>query len=275
MYKIAVLMTVHNRCQQTLRCLESLKSQKLGDFSIEIFLTDDGCTDNTAQQVRTCYQKVHIIEGDGTLYWNRGMLAAFRAASQMNPNYYLWLNDDTLLIDDAVIRLLAASASCNNQSIIVGSTFGNDGKITYGGRQDDKKHTIIEPQSERCVACKTFNGNIVLIPSYVYDRIGYNDSYYHHSFGDIDYGLKATKQGLTNYIAPGFYGKCERNNPVPLFRRRQYPLIKRYKLLYSPLGFNPLEDFHLNRQYSPLWKAIFWFLKLHINVLFTKDHIKY
>ena len=51
--KIAVLLTCFNRCQKTLKALDSLykaaevfnekDSMKL---NLEVFLTDDGCTDN-------------------------------------------------------------------------------------------------------------------------------------------------------------------------------------------------------------------------------------
>ena len=47
---IAVLITCYNRKDKTLLCLESLfKQQGLGiDFSLAVFLVDDGSTDGTA-----------------------------------------------------------------------------------------------------------------------------------------------------------------------------------------------------------------------------------
>ena len=274
---IAILLTVHNRKQKTLQCLRLVYEQKLSTYSIFVYLTDDGCTDGTVEELRLRYPKVNIINGDGTLFWNRGMYTAWQAASKSNPDYYLWLNDDTKLFEDSLEWLLYFAEQTNGESILVGSTLSNglNKVFTYGGMDGAIKHKRIQPDDNVMKKCITFNGNIVLIPRNVFSKLGFNDFYYRHSFGDIDYGMKATKYGLVNYIAPGYYGICERNNPIPLFRRRCYSLIKRYKFLYSPLGSNPFEAFHLNVKYYPLYKCIWLFLKLHINVLFTVDHTKF
>lgn len=273
--RIAVIMTVHDRKAKTMNCLKQLFTNVQSNFIIDCYITDDGCTDGTVEAVVETYPQVKIISGNGSLFWNRGMLKAWQAACLDKPSYYLWLNDDTLLFDNALSKLMITSKKFEDKCIIVGSTCDNSGNLTYGGREYNRKHSIVNPDDKHCIPCKTFNGNIVLIPGAIADKIGLNDPYFHHSFGDIEYGLRATKAGVNIYIAPGFYGTCERNNPIPLFRRAKYSLVERYKLLYSPLGFNPCEDFYLNAKYYPLWKCCLWFVKLHLNVLFPKDHTKF
>lgn len=274
-FKIAVIMTVHNRKEKTSNCLTKLFANKSNNMLVECFLTADGCTDGTEEAIKSLFPYVKIIKGDGSLFWNRGMYKAWFEASKGNYDFYLWLNDDTLLFDDALPRLLFIAQRDKCETIIVGSTCDKFGKLSYGGRKGNRMHTLIPPDEVRAVSCDTFNGNIVLIPSTVVIKIGINDPYFHHSFGDIEYGMRATKNGVYCKIAPGFYGICERNNPVPLFRRVKYSVFKRYKLLYSPLGFNPCEDFYLSKKYYPLWKCCLWFVKLHLNVLFPKDHSKF
>ena len=71
---IAVLLTVHDRKNKTLRCLENLYKQVLPNYlRLDIYLTDDGCTDGTPEAIKRQFPKVHIIKGDGNLFWNRGM----------------------------------------------------------------------------------------------------------------------------------------------------------------------------------------------------------
>lgn len=273
---IAVIMTVHNRKEKTISCLSYLFQNKSTDFLIDIYITDDGCTDGTKEAVSERYPDVTIIQGDGSLFWNRGMRLAWAYASKEDPDYYLWLNDDTELMPDALSRLLNSSLRMEDKSIIVGSTYisSKDKKLSYGGRLKKHNNPVVEPDNTECVQCDTFNGNVVLIPRSVFEKLGYNDNYYHHSFGDFDYGIVAGLKGVRSYIAPGYYGYCGRNNPIPQFRRKCYSVIKRYKLLYSPLGYNPFEDFHLNRKYQPLLLCVWYFIKLHINVLFAVDHTK-
>lgn len=270
-------MTVHNRREKTVACLTQLFTMTLQDIKIDIYLVDDNSNDETEQEVKKRFPQVTIILGSGNLFWNRGMRLAWEHAAKYNPDYYLWLNDDTQLLPDSIVRLVNCSKELSDQTIIVGSTYAskNNKVLSYGGRLKIHNNPFVMPDSNRSVPCDTFNGNIVLIPRYVFERVGFNDDYYHHSFGDFDYGIVAGLKGIKSYVAPGYYGYCERNNPVPRFRRKCYSLPERYKLLYSPLGYNPKEDFHLNRKYQPLWKCIWYFFKLHINVLFAVDHTKY
>ncbi len=274
---IAVLLTVHNRKNKTLGCLRGLFSQdNVSNCAIDVFLVDDGCTDGTSDSVKKEFPNVHIIEGDGNLFWNRGMRLAWETAAKYNPDFYLWLNDDTTLMSDSITRLLTCSKQLQDKSIVVGSTYASkeNKTLSYGGRLKTHNNPFVIPDSEHAIECDTFNGNIVLIPHSVFELVGFNDNYYHHSFGDFDYGIAAGLKGVKSYVAPGYYGYCTRNNPIPCFRRRCYSLVTRYKILYSPLGYNPIEDFHLNRKYQPLCLCIWYFIKLHLNVLFTVDHIK-
>ena len=74
---VAVLLTVHNRKNETLRCLSCLYSQESQlIYSLSVFMTDDGCTDGTIEAVRDKFHDVRIVKGDGSLFWNRGMLKA-------------------------------------------------------------------------------------------------------------------------------------------------------------------------------------------------------
>ena len=104
---IAVLITCHNREEKTLNCLTQIFSQLYdkNKFSVTVYLTDDGCTDNTVPEVKKRFPQVHIITGDGTLFWNRGMYVAWKAAEKYDYDFYLWLNDDTFINNDTSIAL--------------------------------------------------------------------------------------------------------------------------------------------------------------------------
>ena len=83
---IAVIITCHNRKEKTLHCLTNLfeakKAYGHNEVRLAVFLTDDGCTDGTAEAVDQLFDRheIHIIKGDGSLYWPGGMRAARREA---------------------------------------------------------------------------------------------------------------------------------------------------------------------------------------------------
>jgi GT2 family glycosyltransferase len=138
---IAVLIACHNRKDQTLNCLQALFNQiGMGiAFKLEVFLVDDGCTDGTAEAIRQQFPQVTIIKGTGNLYWNRGMHLAWKVATETNFfDYYLWLNDDTFLFENAIKKKLEAAEETQNQAAICGSTFSLESKkISYGGNSKE------------------------------------------------------------------------------------------------------------------------------------------
>ena len=63
---------------------------------------DDASTDGTSDAVRQTYPQVKIFSGDGNLFWNGGMWGVFSEAMKDEPDYYLWLNDDTIIYPETV-----------------------------------------------------------------------------------------------------------------------------------------------------------------------------
>src|SRR5690606_4621218 len=94
-----VLLTCFNRREKTIQSLGALFAsiKDVPDICIEIFLVDDGSTDDTAYTVERSFPSVKLIYGNGKLFWNRGMIKAWKQASQHDFDFYLWLNDDTII----------------------------------------------------------------------------------------------------------------------------------------------------------------------------------
>ena len=60
MKQIAVLLTVFNRKEKTLLCLKNLYQQTLpNEYRIDIYLTNDGCTDGTPEAARAIPASEH------------------------------------------------------------------------------------------------------------------------------------------------------------------------------------------------------------------------
>lgn len=263
--KLAILMTCHNRKNKTLQCLEHLYNQiSIENIDFDVFLVDDGSTDGTSVAIKKQFPKVYIIKGNGKLYWNRGMYLAWITALK-TPDWdaVLWLNDDTVLISGALQRLVDY-AKMYRGSIIVGSvcSFEDRNIYTYGGYQE--KNVIIRP-IDKAIPCNFFNGNIVLVPMEVSDKIGILDYKYRHAVGDFEYGIRANKNGINCYAIPDI-GRCDRNGNYVKWMDRKYNVFTRLKLLYSPLGNNPFEAFYYYKNIS-LKKAFKVFVYVHLKTI--------
>lgn len=261
--RISVILTCHNRKDKTLECLDHLYSQhNQGVYTIEVFLVDDGCTDGTGEAVKKKFPGVNVIKGDGSLFWNRGMLLAWdHALKESTCDAVVWLNDDTMLKDDAMSIVLNC-AQKHPGAIIVGSVADSEGVISYGGYQ--VKNVLLRPEQKELPCC-LFNGNVVLVPREVSDKIGLLDKKFSHAMGDFEYGRRASRRGIECFVTP-VLGQCNRNGDYVRWMDTKYSLVKRFKLLYSPLGNNPIEAFYYAKSES-LLRACFLFLYLNLKAL--------
>lgn len=269
---IAVLITCHNRMDKTIRCLQSLFDQSVLCFelSIKVYLVDDGSTDGTSDSIRSQFPEVYIIQGNGSLYWNRGMHLAWKtAAAAKDFDYYLWLNDDTFLFDNAILEML--SYSVNSDTIISGPTKSKiNNECTYGGYINE---SLVLPNGT-FQTIHHFNGNCVLIPKRVFERVGYLDSRFQHGLGDFDYGLRAGKLGVKSLLSPNYIGTCEAHYELPVWRDSSYPLLVRLKSLYGPISAcSPFDYFFFEKRHKGLFVAIIKVVLTHFRLLFP-DYYK-
>jgi len=265
--KIAALLTCHNRKNQTLLCLEDLFAQSGSDASIEIFLVDDGSTDGTSAEVSMRYPSVHLIRGDGSLYWTGGMRLAMEATSAEFFDFYLWLNDDTRLYPDAIERLLQTYSELTTTPaslpIVVGSLCDPDsGELTYGGSiRTSRWHPLrfmhVSPTSE-AQECDVFNGNCVLLPHAAVELVGNLHPKLVHAAGDYEYGLRAGKCSVARWVAPDFFGECQVNSIRDTWMDLSVPLWQRYKKLFSIKGQPPIPRLIYYFNYGgPFWFALY------------------
>ncbi len=218
--QLAVIMTCFNRRNTTLSCLRALY-QQTNALDFDVYLTDDGSSDGTADAVKTEYPEVKILQGDGNLFWAGGMRLAFGQAMQQDYDYYLWLNDDTILEANAINNLFAVYQKLlekkHEKSIVVGTTKDIfTGIASYGGsvkshKWYSNKYNFLG-STEVIQECDTFFANCVLIPRTVVQKVGNIDAAFIHSMGDTDYGLRAKKNGCSIWVAPGYVGTCSKNS---------------------------------------------------------------
>ena len=229
--RVAALLACHNRRELTVASIASLNEQPLDGAQIDVVLLDAASPDGTADAVESRFDNVTVLRGHADLFWARGMHAAFRHAVDHGPyDFYLWLNDDTILDSGAIHRLFATheqlSRDHSEPTIVVGATRDPDtGEVTYGGIRRSAVGSPLRfesspPDADRPLAVDTMNGNCVLIPQAVVERIGIIDPQYFHSLADFDYGLRAQEAGCRVWVAPGTIGTCKANT-LPASRARR------------------------------------------------------
>jgi GT2 family glycosyltransferase len=276
--RVIVVMTVFNRRERTIACLRALhaSASRMGGIAMSVCLTDDGGTDGTSEAVSAEFPDTRILRGSGALFWSGGMRKAMAEAMTLHPDYYLWLNDDVLLVSDAIERMIqtaqAERQTRGREPIVVGSTVDpTTGKATYGGRVRlhrfrPLQFSLVEPGAVP-LHCETMNANSVLLPADVVTHIGNLDPAFVHGLGDFDYGLRAARAGYDLLVCPGFVGQCsggtDRGDMPVSFRS----LRMAWKSITGPKALPPVAWRTFTQRYAgPFW--ILYWLKPYANALF-------
>jgi GT2 family glycosyltransferase len=217
--KITIIIPVFNGLSYTKKCLHSLFDQIVSvssaEATFEIVLVDDGSTDGTGDWIVKNFPQVHLLKGDGNLWWSGGInKALIFGLDTLSTDYFIWWNNDIISNDQYfkdVIKLLKN----HTHDTIIGS------KIFYAQQPDTiwsmgglfnprtgKKSMVgtHEKDSDKYyeqISCDWLTGMGTVTHHSVYRKIGLLDEkrfpQYH---GDSDFTFRAKKAGFAIIADP-------------------------------------------------------------------------
>ena len=283
MKRIAVLMTCYNRREKTVRCLRTLQEgweKAASGLLPSVFLTDDGCSDGTAEAVLDLNLPfpVHILQGTGNLFWNGGMINSWKAAlAESGFDGYLWLNDDTYALPEFWEDLVAADAHClttyGKHGIYVGSTRDIEtGAFTYGGFNYVSKITLLDqllPPDGSFQPCQAAHGNITYVSQEVVDKTGIFCEKYWHGGSDHDYTYRAHRAGFPVLVLPRYSAECENDHIWKTRDHTTLPLKERMRLFWVKEGYGMHNALLFSCRCFP-WRTPFVFLSGVIKLFFPR-----
>lgn len=278
--RLCALLTCFNRRDTTLACLAALeRAAAAAGLPPWAVVVDDGSRDGTAAAIRQSFGWAQVVEGGGDLYWARGMHLAHLHAMRDEPAWLLWLNDDTHLDPDALVRLLRDHDRLldgpQRPLVVVGSTRDSKtGRRTYGGcwRAGGLRAVAVHEAEPSAVAQRvdTFDGNIVLVNAMAARRLGNLDAAFEHAMADTDYGLRARRLGIPVWLASGTHGVCDTNPVRGTHLDPSLPARTRWRLMLGRKGLPPRSWWRFTRRHGGiLWPMHFaWpYLRLGVDVL--------
>ncbi|WP_298488395.1 glycosyltransferase [uncultured Maribacter sp.] len=280
---IAVLLTCHNRKVKTINCLNNLyRAYTKSNSSIEfdIYLTDDGSTDGTAEEVKKQFPKTTILKSDGSLFWAKGMNNSWKEALKKNYDGYLLLNDDTNVYDNVFSQIIETNTFCietfKQSGVYVGTTIDPvKKKLSYGGSVLLNKFLYtfkkLKP-SGTPQQCDLGNANIMFVSNTVVEKVGILSKGYIHGVADYDYTLTCIKNKIPVLITPDFCGECVNDHKGLYHNFHLKTFRERIKHLYNPTGIAFKSRLLFMRKFFPYRYPIFYLMGW-FKVLFPKFYM--
>lgn len=252
MKTVALLLSARRHPERLLACLEECFRQGEalaadGRFAVTAWFADRGETEALSQQAAARFPQLRIVRSEPGPWWCQGLRTAWKAASEEDYDFYIWVDSELELAENALFSLLDNSGFLKHLALIAGSVYDGEGTLRFGGRTRNRR--LLKPDPVIPVPCEVFDGMLVLVPKAVFGRLGLPDEHYRQGFGDYDYGIRAARAGIVRVIAPGLTART---------RRRPYRGLLR-------------ENFRYDRRSAGLFTALWNALKMYVKQLFTRN----
>lgn len=209
---IWICIPVFNRVQNTIECLESLTRQRYRLF--HTIVCDDGSTDSTSDIIKKHYPDIHLLEGDGNLWWTGGINKCIEYVLKNcnEDDLILTLNNDLIIPEDYLENLYKAALRYPH-SIITSVVYDIDNPqkifdpgyrknwVTTKSRSISIKKDHV-PGDDDVAEITHASGRGTLIPVDVFRTIGlYDMKNLPHYSADYDLTHRARRHGYKIYIS--------------------------------------------------------------------------
>ena len=205
---LAVVIPTHNRWEELRTTLTYLSKSDYAPF--DIIVVDDGCTDGTSENCKREFPNVHLLHGDGDLWWSGAINEGTRYALDHGARAIVWMNDDNRIEVDALSQMVASFNRNGARSVICSRTksleTGTDEWIGEPPIWHRESATWTAPDLSAVDVPISHppGGRGVLISAECFDEIGLIDAKsFPHYWADHDFHYRAMKAGFRYFLATG------------------------------------------------------------------------
>ncbi len=225
---VTVVIVSYNTREITRNCLASIYAKTTG-VRFEVFVVDNGSRDGSPEMVHAEFPRARLIETGRNLGFGPANNLAYR---QSRGRYVFFLNNDTLLVNNAILQFFEWMEKTNERVGVVGTmledeagdVMGSYGLFPlYSGLLRQKAKALVTDPI-RTLSFVLGNGKIsfrrkrpverrrlvdyiegadLFVPRRVLDEVGAFDESYFLGVEDMDLQYRMRQTGYSRVIIPG------------------------------------------------------------------------
>ncbi len=194
---LLVIVLHYSGLDDTLECLDSLGRQTYA--KVQTIVIDNGSTEKPGPRLTSDYPWVELKVIPENRGWSGGNNEGIRLAIERDYDFVCLLNNDTVLPDDAIQRLMAVAAlvsPCVLHPAI--DSYGDDQEIQFDPTIPEPSVMIATEVAARQGLYKinAVNGSCLLVHLDIFRRIGLIDERFFLLCEDADLGARAIAAGF-------------------------------------------------------------------------------
>ena len=187
-------------------CLNSVFKIDYPNF--EVVLVDNNSVDGSLEEARLRFPKCHFIKNENNLGYSMGNNVGIRFALERMADYALLLNNDTIVTNDALLKLVNIGEAEPDLGIMSPLICGESGRIWFSGGSIDwmRMKAVNEqsiPKKGEFFQTDFVSGCAMMVKKKVFQRIGMLDEDFFLYWEDVDFSVRAKRAGFSIGIVPG------------------------------------------------------------------------
>ncbi|GAP42355.1 glycosyltransferase, GT2 family [Lentimicrobium saccharophilum] len=281
---VACITINYNHAKDTINCVNSLLESDYSNFII--FLIDNGSHIDDYRILSEFTSNaiiIRLLRIEKNVGYVGGVNYGLTEAAKINPDYYLIMNNDTVIDKHAIKALVDTSIDFSNNCIVSGKVYNmdNPSSLQYIGQWERNANKLDFPpyiknskeidngQYEQKMEVAMLDDIYWLIPAIVLNKIGLYSDYFYLYGEQNDYALRAKKNGVKLIYTP--LAKLWHHHHLTTGGNKQKELAISYWRMYSSLTILYL---HFSRKafYTFYFKQ--FFRSLVKSILFMGDREK-
>tara|TARA_Y100000741_G_C18231679_1_gene550093 strand:+ start:634 stop:1530 length:897 start_codon:yes stop_codon:yes gene_type:complete len=226
---ISIIIVSYNVREYIISCIDSIYKHSMSNYNFEIVVVDNNSKDGSVNKIKKEFPNVIIVENNINTGFSK---AANQGAKKSRGRYLFFVNPDTLLIEDSILKLFVAASHKNKLGAIGPMLVDQNGNqqqsvwrkptvlntflsLTYLDFLNHKKNYKNKKFTETCKV-ENISGAAFFVQAKLFTELnGFNENLFWME--DIDFCYRLNKIGSYVYYFPKtkiihYIGKSAKKN---------------------------------------------------------------